>query len=165
MTHIYICTHSLWARGGTSNFAKTDAQNYHSKRRVEVTQTLAAEQERRKLFTKAKQQGSDEVVDGPTAESGQTMTHEPVAGLREGDIGEAAVPDVDEPQEAAVTPAQASFELFEIKVKGNLTSSSCIQIDHSRTLVIQPGSRYLRVGRSTDPTYVTLLDSDLNNLA
>ena len=108
--------YSLWARGGTSNFAKTDPQNYHSKRRAETRQTVPAEEARRKFelllleegrrvrraggvpFTSQGGLGSrpasraESVVGSPGGLPGESD----VAGLRESDIGERLIPALEE---------------------------------------------------------------------
>ena len=107
----------LWARGGTSNFVKTDPQNYHSKRRAEARQTVPAEEARRKVelllleegkrvrraggvpFTAQGGLGSrptsraESVVGSP---GGGAEGEEKVAGLRESDIGERLIPALEE---------------------------------------------------------------------
>lgn len=110
-----LIPYSLWARGGTSNFAKTDPQNYHSKRRAEARQTVPAEEARRKVelllleegkrvrraggvpFTAQGGLGSrptsraESVVGSPGGD-----VEEQVAGLRESDIGEKLIPALEE---------------------------------------------------------------------
>ncbi|KAG7544248.1 hypothetical protein FFLO_03361 [Filobasidium floriforme] len=144
---------ALWARGGTSNFAKTDPQNYHSKRRAEARQTVPAEEARRKVelllleegkrvrraggvpFTAQGGLGSrptsraESVVGSPGGDA-----EEKVAGLRESDIGERLIPALEEHVDEQEQQAKEE------------------QMDFSKTIVIQPGSRWLRMGRSTDPT-------------
>jgi hypothetical protein len=112
-----VIPYSLWARGGTSNFAKTDPQNYHSKRRAETRQTVPAEEARRKVelllleegkrvrraggvpFTAQGGLGSrptsraESVVGSP---GGGAEGEEKVAGLRESDIGERLIPALEE---------------------------------------------------------------------
>jgi hypothetical protein len=125
--------HRLWARGGTSNFAKTDPQNYHSKRRAETHQTLSSEEARRKaelLFLKEgkrirKAGGIPFTDDGglgsrPVSRAGSVSREmeEPVAGLREGDIGERLIPALDEHLQGQITnmPEQVSSLSFKLKL-------------------------------------------------
>ncbi|BGP33154.1 Actin-like protein arp8 [Rhodotorula toruloides] len=124
----------LNAKNVASSFAKQDSQSFLARRLPDAERDSAREAKRRRLM------GSEEEVEAAAARVGGAASRVEVnvlASAPEGAVRTRAAPEDGATQGRETSPSSSSDPL-------------------SRTLVIHPGSRWLRIGRANDLTPVAV---------